>query len=159
MCHLVERPANPDTIEHSVRGCGCRPQGEGANPIGMAGKRLPDSFMLKGSTPPISQPTPSALSRADVIRVMSGAMTCVLLAAIDQTVVIPALPAIGSELGAYSQLSWVVAAYLITSTISTPVYGKLSDLYGRRRLLLTCIAIFIATSMLCAAAQSLDQLI
>jgi len=93
------------------------------------------------------------------MRVMSGAMLCVLLAALDQTVVIPALPAIASDLGAYKQLSWIVAAYLITSTISTPVYGKLSDIYGRRRLLLTCIALFIVTSALCAVSRSLDQLI
>ena len=53
------------------------------------------------------------------MRVMAGVMICILLAALDQTVVIPALPAIASELGAYSQLSWIVAAYLITSTIST----------------------------------------
>jgi EmrB/QacA subfamily drug resistance transporter len=86
-------------------------------------------------------------------------MICVLLQAIDQTVVIPALPAIGSDLGAYGQLSWIVAAYLITSTISTPVYAKLSDVYGRRRLLIACIAIFIATSIFCATARSLDQLI
>jgi EmrB/QacA subfamily drug resistance transporter len=56
-------------------------------------------------------------------------------------------------------LSWIVAAYLITSTISTPIYGKLSDIYGRRRLLIACIAIFIVTSMLCGWAQSLNQLI
>lgn len=84
---------------------------------------------------------------------------CVLLGALDQTVVIPALPAIGSELGSYSQLSWIVSVYLITATISTPVYGKLSDIYGRRRLLIACIAIFIATSTLCATAQSFDQLV
>ncbi len=99
------------------------------------------------------------LSHAEIMRVMYGAMLCVLLGALDQTVVIPALPDIGTELGSFRQLSWVVAAYLITSTISTPVYGKLSDIYGRRRLLLTCIAVFIATSVLCAAAQSLNQLI
>jgi EmrB/QacA subfamily drug resistance transporter len=93
------------------------------------------------------------------MRVMYGAMICVLLAALDQTVVIPALPAIASDLGAYAQLSWIVAAYLITSTISTPIYAKLSDIYGRRHLLLACIAVFILTSMLCAAARSLDQLV
>ena len=98
-------------------------------------------------------------SHADIMRVLSGAMLCVLLAALDQTVVIPALPAIANDLGAYKQLSWIVAAYLITSTISTPVYGKLSDIYGRRRLLLTCIALFIVTSVLCGLARSLDQLI
>jgi EmrB/QacA subfamily drug resistance transporter len=101
----------------------------------------------------------SAFSHSDVMRVMSCAMICVLLQALDQTVVIPALPAIGSDLGAYGQLSWIVAAYLVTSTISTPIYAKLSDVYGRRRLLLACIAVFIATSIFCALARSLDQLI
>lgn len=56
-------------------------------------------------------------------------------------------------------MSWVVAAYLITSTISTPVYGKLSDIYGRRQLLITCLALFIVTSMLCGWARSLHQLV
>ncbi len=93
------------------------------------------------------------------MRVMSGAMVCVLLAAVDQTVVIPALPAIANDLGAYKQLSWIVAAYLITSTISTPIYGKLSDIYGRRRLLLVCIALFLITSVFCALSGSLNQLI
>jgi len=82
----------------------------------------------------------SAFSHADVMRVMFGIMICILLAALDQTAVIPAVPAIASDLGSYTGLSWVVAAYLITSTISTPVYGKLSDIYGRRQLLITCLA-------------------
>jgi EmrB/QacA subfamily drug resistance transporter len=103
-------------------------------------------------------PTP-ALSHADILRVMVGIVICILLAALDQTAVIPAVPAIARDLGAHSQLSWIVAAYLITSTISTPIYSKLSDLYGRRRLLLVCIAAFVATSLLCGAARSLDQLI
>src|SRR5271156_1351013 len=104
--------------------------------------------MSEAATPPaiqIGQPASAALSHAEIMRVMVGGMICILLAALDQTVVIPALPAIASELGAYSQLSWVVAAYLIASTISTPIYSKLSDIYGRRRLLVLCIALFIAT--------------
>jgi Major Facilitator Superfamily len=96
--------------------------------------------MSEESTPSSGQtdgPAYSSFSHSDVMRVMSGAMICILLAALDQTVVIPALPSIASDLGAYKQLSWIVAAYLITSTISTPIYGKLSDIYGRRRPLTT----------------------
>ncbi|HTI82554.1 MAG TPA: MFS transporter [Acetobacteraceae bacterium] len=106
-----------------------------------------------------SEQVPTTFSHAEILRVILGVMVCIFLAALDQTVVIPALPAIASDLGSYQQLSWIVAAYLITSTISTPIYGKLSDIYGRRRVLITCIAIFIATSTLCGAAQSLNQLI
>ncbi|TAL77983.1 MAG: MFS transporter [Beijerinckiaceae bacterium] len=119
--------------------------------------------MSDASTPiteqQLSKQTSSSFSHSDIMRVMFGAMLCVLLQAIDQTVVIPALPAIGKDLGAYDQLSWIVTAYLLTSTISTPIYAKLSDVHGRRRLLIACIAIFIATSILCALARSLNQLI
>jgi EmrB/QacA subfamily drug resistance transporter len=101
----------------------------------------------------------AALSGRELVRVMIGVMLCILLAALDQTVVIPALPSIGNELNAYSGLSWIVAAYLITSTISTPIYSKLSDIYGRKRLLIVCITLFVASSLLCAIAQSLGQLI
>ena len=114
------------------------------------------------SSPAISQvfrPAPSPFSHAEIMRVMFGVMICIFLAALDQTAVVPAIPAIARDLAAYTQLSWIVAAYLITSTISTPVYGKLSDIYGRRRLLITCLAVFIITSLLCATAQSLTQLI
>jgi EmrB/QacA subfamily drug resistance transporter len=107
----------------------------------------------------VYEPAPSPFSHADVMRVMFGIMICILLAALDQTAVIPAVPAMASDLGSYTGLSWVVAAYLITSTISTPVYGKLSDIYGRRRLLITCLALFIVTSMLCGASRSLHQLV
>jgi MFS family permease len=107
----------------------------------------------------ICQPAPAFLSLAEILKVIFGVMICILLAALDQAAVIPAVPAIAHELGGYEQLSWIVAAYLITSTISTPVYGKLSDIYGRRRLLIICIVFFIAASFLCAAAQSLSQLV
>ncbi|HEV2098854.1 MAG TPA: MDR family MFS transporter [Stellaceae bacterium] len=114
------------------------------------------------SSPAVSQvfrAAPSPLSHAEIVRVMFGVMICILLAALDQTAVVPAIPAMAGELGSYAGLSWIVAAYLITSTISTPVYGKLSDIYGRRRLLLTCLVVFIVTSLLCAAARSLTELI
>src|SRR5579863_7301765 len=102
-----------------------------------AGDRMELPRMSEASGSPTNQlklPARAALSHAEIMRVMAGVMICILLAALDQTVVIPALPAIASELGAYSQLSWIVAAYLITSTVSTPIYSKRSDIFGRRRL-------------------------
>jgi len=117
---------------------------------------MPDASISLTRQP---EQTPPSFSHAEILRVILGVMVCIFLAALDQTVVIPALPAIASDLGAFRQLSWIVAAYLITSTISAPIYGKLSDIYGRRRMLMACISIFIATSMLCGAVQSLNQLI
>jgi MFS family permease len=93
------------------------------------------------------------------MRVIGGIILCILLAALDQTVVIPAVPAIAADLNGFGHLSWIVAAYLIAATVTTPIYGKLSDIYGRRQLLTVAIGVFVATSALCAMAQTLDQLI
>ncbi len=95
----------------------------------------------------------------EVLRVILGILLCIFMAAIDQTVVIPAVPAIAADLHGFGHLAWIVSAYLLTSTAATPIYGKLSDIYGRRALLLPAIAVFVAASMLCGAAQSLWQLI
>ncbi|MDE2516539.1 MAG: MFS transporter [Rhodospirillales bacterium] len=95
----------------------------------------------------------------EVKRVLSGILLCILLAAIDQTVVIPAVPAMARDLHGFSHLAWIVSAYLLTSTAATPIYGRLSDFYGRRKLLLPALAIFAAASVLCALAQTLWQLI
>lgn len=93
------------------------------------------------------------------MRVIGGIILCILLASLDQTVVIPAVPAIAADLNGFGHLSWIVVAYLIATTVTTPVYGKLSDIYGRRQLLTVSIGIFVVTSVLCAMAQTLDQLI
>ena len=90
---------------------------------------------------------------------LTGVMLCVLLGALDQTVVVPAVPAIAADLNGFDHLSWIVTAYLLTSTSCTPIYGKLSDMYGRRALMLPAIVLFVLASALCAAAQSLPQLI
>ncbi len=95
----------------------------------------------------------------EILRVITGILLCIFLAAIDQTVVIPAVPAIAADLHGFSHLAWIVSAYLLTSTAATPVYGKLSDIYGRRALLLPAIAVFVAASALCALSQSLLELI
>ena len=97
-------------------------------------------------------------SRRDLLVAFSAMMLATLLAALDQTIVATALPAIGEDLGGLSHLSWVVTAYLIASTATVPLYGKLSDIYGRRALLATSIAIFVVGSGLCAIASSITQL-
>jgi EmrB/QacA subfamily drug resistance transporter len=102
---------------------------------------------------------PPAFTHQQIVQVLTGVMLCILLAAIDQTVVVPAVPAIASDLHGFSHLSWIVSAYLLTSTASMPVYGKLSDMYGRRALLLPAIVLFCIASALCALSQSLLQLI
>ena len=115
--------------------------------------------------PPAAAPTvtanaaPGTFSHQQILRVIFGILLCILLAALDQTVVIPAVPAIATDLNAYGHLSWIVSAYLLTSTAATPIYGKLSDSYGRRALLLPALALFILSSILCALARSLPQLI
>lgn len=88
-----------------------------------------------------------------------GVMLAMLLAALDQTIVATALPRIVADLHGFQRLSWVVTAYLVTATVTVPLYGKLSDLYGRRRLFTIAIVVFLSGSALCGIAQTMDQLI
>src|SRR3954471_17860933 len=81
------------------------------------------------------------------------------LAALDQTIVSTALPTITGDLGGLSHLSWVVTAFLLATTVSTPLYGKLGDIFGRKQLFQISIFIFLVGSMLSGLAQSMMQLI
>jgi EmrB/QacA subfamily drug resistance transporter len=94
-----------------------------------------------------------------VLVIFSGLMLVMLLAALDQTIVSTALPTIVGDLGGLAHLSWVVSAYLLGTTAVTPIYGKLGDLYGRKRVLQAAIVIFLIGSALCGAAQSMTELI
>jgi EmrB/QacA subfamily drug resistance transporter len=98
-------------------------------------------------------------SPAEVKTVLAGLMLALMLASLDQNIVGVALPRIVSDLGGLSHLSWVVTSFLLTSTITTPLYGKLSDMYGRKPLFITAILIFLAGSCLCGLSNSMTQLV
>jgi EmrB/QacA subfamily drug resistance transporter len=102
---------------------------------------------------------PTSLTHRQVLLAFSAMMLATLLAALDQTVVATALPQIVTDLHGFSDLSWVVSAFLVAATVTVPLYGKLSDLYGRRRMFVVAISIFLVGSALCGAAQSMGQLI
>ena len=98
-------------------------------------------------------------SHAEIMVIISALMLAMLLAALDQTIVSTALPRIASDLHGLSKYSWVATAYLLTSAVSTPLYGKISDMFGRKKIFQTAIVIFLVGSALCGAAQTMNQLI
>lgn len=111
------------------------------------------------TTSPSSTTEPAAISRREVQLSFAGLMVALTLAALDQNIVSTALPRVVSDLGGMTHLSWVVTAFMLTSTASTLIYGKLSDMYGRKPLFFVAISIFVLGSMLCGAAQSMTHLI
>jgi len=92
------------------------------------------------------------------LRVFPSIMLPMFLAALDQTIVATALPAIVGELGDVERISWIVVSYLVASTIAAPVYGRLGDVLGRKRMMFLALSVFIAASVLCAAAASVIML-
>ncbi len=99
------------------------------------------------------------LTERERLTIVLGALVTLMLAALDQTIVAPALPTIGAHLGDVDYLSWVVSAYFLTSTAVTPLYGKLADLKGRRPTLYAAIAIFTLGSLACALAPTMKLLV
>ncbi|HZE38114.1 MAG TPA: MDR family MFS transporter [Stackebrandtia sp.] len=97
--------------------------------------------------------------RREVLVVLPGLMLAILLAMLDNTIVGTALPTIVGDFGGYNHMSWVVTAYILAATITTPLYGKLGDLYGRKRLFMFAIGVFLIGSAASGAAQSMEQLI
>lgn len=101
-----------------------------------------------------------ALPKKELYFVFAGLMLSLLCAALDNTIVSTALPTIVSELQAeISDLSWVAAAYVLSSTALAPSYGRISDAFGRRNVFMVCIGIFLIGSTLCGASQSIEMLI
>ncbi|MGC8466080.1 MAG: MDR family MFS transporter [Acidimicrobiales bacterium] len=104
-------------------------------------------------------PQPRTYTHREIMTIFSGLMLAMLLAALDQTIVSTALPRIVSQLGGVSHLSWIVTAYLLASTIVTPLYGKISDLYGRKRIFQFAIVLFLIGSALSGLSQNVYELI
>ncbi|MFF9566269.1 MFS transporter [Streptomyces sp. NPDC014685] len=118
--------------------------------------------MAQQSSPPTPAPAPipgEGRSTRSVHVAIGALLLGMLLAALDQTIVSTALPTIVSDLGGLEHLSWVVTAYLLASTAATPLWGKLGDQYGRKKLFQTAIVIFLIGSALCGVAQNMPQLI
>jgi len=101
----------------------------------------------------------TSLAPSEIRVIIVGAMLAMFLSALDQTIVATALPPIASDLGDFVLISWVITAYLLTSTCVTPIVGKLSDLYGRRQMMTVCLVVFMTGSALCALAPNMIALI
>src|SRR3954465_15489227 len=97
---------------------------------------------------------PGPVTHKQVLVIFSGLVLAMLLGALDSTIVATALPTIVGELGGLDHLAWVVTAYLLAQTVVTPLYGKLGDLYGRKRVLQTGIVLFLIGSALCGLSRT-----
>ncbi|WP_037841442.1 MDR family MFS transporter [Streptomyces sp. NRRL F-5126] len=103
--------------------------------------------------------SPARLSPRQIMAAMVALLIAMLLAMLDNTIVAPALPTIVGDLGGLEHLSWVTTGYILASTAATPIWGKLGDLYGRRRTFLASIALFLVGSALCGMAQNFGELV
>ncbi len=115
-----------------------------------------------GSGPSTSAANPDpgtgGLSHRQILTILTGLLLGMFLAALDQTIVSTSIRTIGDDLHGLSAQAWVTTSFLITSTLTTPIYGKLSDIYGRKPIFLTAIAVFISGSALCGLATSMYML-
>jgi EmrB/QacA subfamily drug resistance transporter len=107
---------------------------------------------------PADSQSDGALSHRQILTILSGLVMGMFLAALDQTIVSTAIKTIGNDLHNLEAQAWVTTAFLITSTIAAPLFGKLSDIYGRKRLFMLAIVIFVAGSALCGLATSMYEL-
>ncbi|ARF54281.1 MFS transporter [Streptomyces gilvosporeus] len=119
--------------------------------------------MSTSTSPPVADkpaaiPGSGGLSHRQILTILSGLMLGMFLAALDQTIVSTSIRTIADDLHGLSQQAWATTAYLITSTIATPLYGKLSDLHGRKPYYLTAISVFVVGSVLCTFSTSMTEL-
>jgi EmrB/QacA subfamily drug resistance transporter len=103
-------------------------------------------------------PAEGALTHRQIVTILVGLMTGMFLSALDQTIVATSMRAVADDLQGFSLQAWATTAFLITSTVSTPLYGKLSDIYGRKPFFLFAIVVFVVGSALCGVASSMYEL-
>jgi len=128
--------------------------------LGLEPPSPPDGPTELGAEEDAAPPsTERKLGRREVVAIIGGLALAMFLGALNQTIVATALPTIGRAFDDFENLSWVVIAYLLTSTIVAPLYGKLSDIYGRRGMMLAALGLFIAGSAASAVAPSMLMLI
>jgi EmrB/QacA subfamily drug resistance transporter len=108
---------------------------------------------------PATSPETRQFSRRTIAFTLLGTMLVTFIATLDQTIVGTALPRMGADLQGFDQIAWVTAIYLLTMTVTIPIYGKLSDLFGRKPIFLGCLVVFLIASALSGFAQSMTQLI
>ena len=128
-----------------------------ATAAGTNGTGVPANILAAGEVPPSTPDAP--LTHRQIMVVFSGLMLGMFLAALDQSIVGTALPTIVGDFHSLNRITWVVTAYLLTSTASAPLYGKISDLYGRKKIFQVAIVIFLIGSALSGLARNMDQLI
>jgi EmrB/QacA subfamily drug resistance transporter len=119
--------------------------------------KMPGEVIDIGDAPPIAPK--ASLTPSEVRTILMSLMLTMFLAALDQTIVATALPTIGRQFQDVSNLSWVITAYLLASTAVAPVFGTLSDIYGRRSMIILALSLFVAGSILCALAPNMPVLI
>src|SRR4030081_117022 len=136
-----------------------QPADQQAVPKTIAGdlSQMPAEVFDISDCPPMAPRAP--LTQSEVHPILLSLMLTMFLAALDQTIVATALPTIGRQFHDVSSLSWVITAYLLASTAVAPVFGTLSDIYGRRAMIIAALSLFIAGSVLCAVAPNMPVLI
>jgi EmrB/QacA subfamily drug resistance transporter len=126
---------------------------------GTAAKTKGQTVQETSAPPRAPEPAGLGFSHRQILVTMSGLVIAMLLAMLDNMIIAPALPTIVGDLGGLTHLSWVTTGYILATTIATPIWGKLGDLYGRRTTFLASIVLFLAGSALCGMAQNMPELI